>query len=568
MFDNARDGIKALFAAIIVLAFAGCSEIDGVVGAGQTQSSAIDNDAPALVNNTGSVVGEGGIHTIHAAELFYRDSVQSTSSVRITVTSPPRDGQLEMILDPGKPISQFTQADIDADRIVYKHVRGHTASDVFEFDVDDSLGNTLSAQRFTISVIPNISSLNLVFSDSMVHLSWINSLSKDFAGVMIRRRDDGHYPESPTDGVLVYKSQSGEQQAGDLVTSDTSNGPLTHYYTIFSYSENGAYSDGVRTGLYCDPWGGCISVPELRKLNRLQSSADMDNLRKTLIHAIWGVETLPGGLPDIVTARGEDWRYTNALNLMTIQIIAVQMDYGLTSDMRFYSPIFSNNKLVVYHQGHDGNTYRNIDLIQRFLQEGFHVLEVSMPLTGYNENPSLPFSSGVPGHDEMASLDRPMRFFFEPISVGLNYLTSVQNYEGIYMVGISGGGWTTVVYAALDPRISASYPVAGSYPFYLRDQLGWPTFGDFEQRNPDFFQHVSYEELYLLGAAGRRQLQIYNKFDICCFGGTYSNTFKDYLLKSADQIGGSLDIAIDDTFTGHEISDFSLERILSDMTVH
>jgi hypothetical protein len=158
-----------------------------------------------------------------------------------------------------------------------------------------------------------------------------------------------------------------------------------------------------------------------------------------------------------------------------------------------------------------------------------------------------------------------MRYFLEPLSVALNYLTSRQSFNGIYMTGISGGGWTTVVYAALDPRITASYPVAGSYPFYLRNQLGGSSIGDFEQVNPDFYQHVSYVELYLLGAAGRRQLQIYNKFDICCFGDTYSNTFKDYLLDSAHEIGGSLDIVVDDTIVGHEISEFALERILSDI---
>lgn len=32
------------------------------------------------------------------------------------------------------------------------------------------------------------------------------------------------------------------------------------------------------------------------------------------------------------------------------------------------------------------------------------------------------------------------------------------------MVGLSGGGWTTTDYSALDPRITLSLPVAGSLP--------------------------------------------------------------------------------------------------------
>ena len=42
------------------------------------------------------------------------------------------------------------------------------------------------------------------------------------------------------------------------------------------------------------------------------------------------------------------------------------------------------------------------------------------------------------------------------------------NFKRYSMIGLSGGGWTTVVYAAIDERISDSFSVAGSIPFYLR----------------------------------------------------------------------------------------------------
>ena len=38
------------------------------------------------------------------------------------------------------------------------------------------------------------------------------------------------------------------------------------------------------------------------------------------------------------------------------------------------------------------------------------------------------------------------------------------NFESYYMVGISGGGWTTTLSAAIDDRISKSYSVAGTSP--------------------------------------------------------------------------------------------------------
>ena len=153
---------------------------------------------------------------------------------------------------------------------------------------------------------------------------------------------------------------------------------------------------------------------------------------------------------------------------------------------------------MIYHQGHRGPTENDLNNIQHLINEGFYVLEISMPLIGYNGPPVEPYLLMM----ILRSLDRPMRFFLEPVAVGLNYIESEYDFDRIYMMGISGGGWTTVVYSALDPRIDASYPVAGSYPFYLRNQLGGSSIGDFEQVNPDFYQNVSYIELYLLGAAG------------------------------------------------------------------
>ena len=52
------------------------------------------------------------------------------------------------------------------------------------------------------------------------------------------------------------------------------------------------------------------------------------------------------------------------------------------------------------------------------------------------------------------------------------------------MAGLSGGGWTTTIASALDPRIVLSFPVAGSVPFAMRDEHPGDPYhdlGDFEQ---------------------------------------------------------------------------------------
>jgi hypothetical protein len=377
----------------------------------------------------------------------------------------------------------------------------------------------------------------------------------NLAGVEIRRSVDGHYPASPTDGTLIARLQANTHQVTDDVSYDPDTGPASFYYTAFSYAADGTYSNGVRVGLYCDP-SGCVTVPELRDLNNLHSVQDVDSRRVMLLNAIWGVNMLPVWMPNAVTGISD----TNYPSAQDIKELRVDMDYGLTSRVRYYSPAAANGKLIIFHQGHRGT--QEIPLINRLLQEGFHVMQVSMLFSGYNfPNPFFPT------HDDLAGLDRPTRFFLEPVAIGLNYVLATQSFGGVYMMGISGGGWTTIVYTALDPRIKASYPVAGSYPFYLRSQVAGSV-GDFEQTNPDFYRYVSYPELYVMGAAGRRQLQIYNEFDNCCFGGTFSNTFKDFVTEAASETGGVFDIVIDDTFVGHDISSYALEKILDDIAAH
>ena len=109
-----------------------------------------------------------------------------------------------------------------------------------------------------------------------------------------------------------------------------------------------------------------------------------------------------------------------------------------------------------------------------------------------------------------------MRFFVEPITVFLNYAVEEYAYDLVAMVGLSGGGWTTTLYAALDPRIARSYPVAGTLPLYLESG------GDYEQTHPGLYALANYPELYVLGTyeGERRQIQVLNRYDPCCFGGT------------------------------------------------
>ncbi|MDX1410420.1 MAG: DUF4347 domain-containing protein, partial [Saprospiraceae bacterium] len=112
----------------------------------------LDGAAPTQVSNTGSTVPEGGTDPITNLELRYDDDQQPATSVTYTVTSGPANGQLELTTAPTIAINNFTQEDIDNNRLVYVHDGSETTTDSFNFDVDDGAGNTLAGQSFSITV--------------------------------------------------------------------------------------------------------------------------------------------------------------------------------------------------------------------------------------------------------------------------------------------------------------------------------------------------------------------------------------------------------------------------------
>lgn len=97
------------------------------------------------------------------------------------------------------------------------------------------------------------------------------------------------------------------------------------------------------------------------------------------------------------------------------------------------------------------------------------------PLLGCNWHAGLPLED----HEWFKQFDDQgapaFRFFLEPVVLTINYALSL-GYKHVVMTGLSGGGWTTTVAAAVDPRITLSMPVAGSIPCSFT-HTSW----DFEQ---------------------------------------------------------------------------------------
>jgi len=189
------------------------------------------------------------------------------------------------------------------------------------------------------------------------------------------------------------------------------------------------------------------------------------------------------------------------------------------------------SRLLVFHAGHHQHAEDprvGGMLIQQALDSGWDVLALDMP-------------DG--DHGRFANVPKPLSPFMTPIAKSLNYAVDRGQYMSIVMCGLSGGGWSTVLYAAMDTRINMSVPVAGSWPKYLRYRSGnGASIGDFEQTLPGL--HASYLDLYAMGADGRVQHQVFNDRDPCCFAGRASLEYLDPVRQAAHALSGEFTLTV------------------------
>lgn len=320
----------------------------------------------------------------------------------------------------------------------------------------------------------------------------------------------------------------------------------------------------------------------------IHSEQDLIQKRSEMIDYIWMGSGFPTADPRIeYNVKVND--FDDLTNLQKIDKFTVGMDFGKNankflksteSEMISISYLFhaKNPKktLIVYHQGHgEQSILDDKKIVEFFLGDGYSVLMFSMPAREENNEPIVDtYRFGklkLSTHNHFQLVDNeffhPIKFFLEPIAVTLNHIEENYDYQSVHMIGLSGGGWTTVVYSALDPRISQSYSIAGAFPMYMRDKN---TLGDYEQTIPNFYEIVNYEELFVMDAYGhgRKALQIFNYNDPCCFQAeTYEKSpYESAINKKLIEIGsGEFKVILDKSANGHIISDFTLEVILSEI---
>lgn len=337
-----------------------------------------------------------------------------------------------------------------------------------------------------------------------------------------------------------------------------------------------------------------------------------DARRRKLVEWIW-----PGGLPvdalpqvsrdiGLEVFAGELAGIDGARAASVDRLDAEVAPYGFHSVMYLVHPATENansRRLAIIHSGHRRKVteWAGLDAAaNRLLAEGFTLLLADMPLYGWNTDNTVELPgeggtvtirheySGRPcPHDDLFAKLTPhlpdgavFRFFLEPVVQGVNhFLKSTPGAEDVTMIGLSGGGWTTHMSAAVDPRIRLSIPVAGSYPLYARPFARGST-GDTEQIYPPLYGEkdtdgdsipdtaagvASWLEIYALGGygPGRRQIQVLNFKDTCCFHGDLFETYDDFVSGLVSKLGlGAWDLHSDTTHDKHMVSADVLDSVI------
>ena len=241
----------------------------------------------------------------------------------------------------------------------------------------------------------------------------------------------------------------------------------------------------IETALLTTPWPRI----DVTKHMRIHDRASAEKVRADIVKFVW-----PSGRPlsDPLTKQSDN-------SFPSTELWTLTMKHGIVSRMFFVRARGADaGCLFIFHNGH-GHPTKSIaavpivrTLVDRFTGQGCDVLLISMPLNGVNNDPR--FQSKFP-HDELRGFETPdfspLAYFIEPVLRAIDEATKQRSYARIGMSGLSGGGWTTTFAGAVDPRLKALYPVAGSMPFALDippELVGGKNIsslrGDYEQSHP------------------------------------------------------------------------------------
>lgn len=339
---------------------------------------------------------------------------------------------------------------------------------------------------------------------------------------------------------------------------------------------------------------------------RFHTQGEADAKRQQLVCWIW-----PEGLPAATLPRATEDIEFPAIDLNGVNPSLVRHVDKLDADvskMDFHAILYllhpvnkaNANRLVIVQAGHTREANQSmVDGIgttaNRVLEAGYTVLASQMPLCGWNADETITAggqtysiagrASGAHG-DIFKKLGPPtlpdggfLRLFLEPLVQAVNHWQqSNPSGQDISMIGLSGGGWTTAMMAAMDSRITLSVQVAGTAPLYAWNKYLSPGGADAEQAYPPLYREdiapdgsgggvATWMECYALGAygMGRRQIMVtVFREPVGLFPGPYPDTFKDivsnFVKDKLEQ--GRWEHVYDHSEDKHQVSNWAIENVI------
>jgi hypothetical protein len=320
---------------------------------------------------------------------------------------------------------------------------------------------------------------------------------------------------------------------------------------------------------------------------RVKTPGDVINKRLEIIRAIWNTDKIPDRSDVFVTADVPSPLHPHKVVSRVDKIEIPVAGLDSVKDLAYlFVPVIRNKRIIVFNPGHsstlidDDSHYSRIEAtIIGLLEAGYDVLSVYMPhVQEESLDPDFEFDHCKVYNTELGIPDPlptyGLRLFLEPTIVSLNFVQKKYKYMRVDMVGLSGGGWTTNLIAAIDNRIKYSFNVAGSIPSYYR--FGG-SIGDIEQFVPQMYRDIAgYPDLYVLGAHGdgRKQVHILNRNDDCCFGQKQHDPSRSYdadlnlieknVVEKLESLGDfdHYYLIIDETSPNHQISEYALKNVI------
>jgi hypothetical protein len=338
------------------------------------------------------------------------------------------------------------------------------------------------------------------------------------------------------------------------VTNDATDtsGIETRKILLRATSSDSGYS-GDSTYIGVKTFDGAYSINAVLAqdtlINRAQkyTAKGLDSLRIQLVRSLWEGYSLP-----TISASVTNSTYTGTYKILNASLTAACREITYANTLFSYKAyvfepsVIGNGKIVYYTEGHFATATEGgqVPLLDSCLARGYVVVYIPMLAYFGSTQYLAPIS-------QIHTINPQSYININPLSHFLNAYVSVVNYcEDHYaptesvMMGLSGGGWATTVYAAIDTRIDKMISMSGTQPIYVNWQNG---FGDFEQGfaavTPSSINDIynaagRYLDLYAMCSYQRKYIQIQARYDPCCFGGKYYQTWADKTQQIVRKVGG------------------------------